>query len=64
MGVVPDYRWAGPTSKCLCGSADFNLHGGFDEHGSLAWWGLDAECSGCGALVRVPCPPDLEGSNG
>lgn len=61
MGDAPrDLRWAGPVSKCLCGSADFVIHGGFDEFGDLAWWGLDATCSGCEALVRVPCPRDKD----
>lgn len=52
-----DYRWAGPTSKCLCGNELFGLLATFED-GEIAMYFTDGLCVICGVLVRLPTEGD------
>jgi hypothetical protein len=56
-----DLRFVGPVHQCLCGSTMFIVHVQFMDY-EPSWWGLDAHCAKCNALVKVPCPADKEES--
>ena len=57
--VGEDYRWAGPTATCLCGSNLFYVLTMFDPHERLPGaYVLDSQCAECGALVTAPTPID------
>jgi hypothetical protein len=55
--VAADLRMLGPVHACTCGCTVFVIFAQFDNY-DISWWGLDAECSNCGNLVKVPCPVD------
>lgn len=55
----PDYRFAGPTRVCLCGSDMFGVIVTFDENRCVAGYLLDARCMGCGAHVIAPTEGDV-----
>lgn len=56
-----DFRFAGPTRRCLCGGDMFHMLASFDEDGQLSYYLLDGLCWACGANVTLPTPvqPDL-----
>lgn len=54
----PDYRWAGPTLECLCGSDMFGLIVSFDESRCVATYFTDARCMHCGAYLIAPTEAD------
>lgn len=54
----PDYRFAGPTLQCLCGSDMFGLIVTFDENRCVATYFLDARCMHCGAHLIAPTEGD------
>lgn len=57
--ATEDYRWAGPTSECMCGGTMFLLMVAFDPEERLpGFYITDAMCMKCKALVRVPTPVD------
>lgn len=55
---VPDYRGM-PTHACPCGEQIFIVKCMFTDY-EISLYALDAECSGCGALLTVPCLVDKE----
>lgn len=48
-----------PTHACPCGEKVFIIHATFDDY-EISLYGLDAECSACGALVTAPCLVDKD----
>jgi hypothetical protein len=54
-----DLRSLGPVHVCSCGSRLFKVACMFEE-GEISMWFVDAECSLCGALVKVPTPVDVK----
>lgn len=54
----PDYRWAGPTLRCCCGSDMFGLIVSFDESRCVATYFTDARCMHCGAYLIAPTEAD------
>lgn len=58
-GIKGDYRWAGPSGECMCGSTMFAILTVFDPDTRLPGFFLtDGMCVSCNALVRVPTPVD------
>lgn len=57
--VAGDYRWAGPTSQCVCGSTLFYMLASFDPETRLpGFYVLDGMCVACEVLVHLPTPID------
>jgi hypothetical protein len=54
-----DLRALGPIHVCPCGSQVFSVMAAFNDY-ELVWYFLDATCTNCGNLVRVPCPVDKD----
>jgi hypothetical protein len=57
---VPDYRFLGPTHECpRCQSIVFTTVVQLDPDTlEIAAYGLDVQCAGCSALVKLACPID------
>ena len=56
---IQDYRFAGPTGECLCGSTMFMMIAQFDLEQRLPGWYLtDGMCVKCSAVVTLPTPVD------
>lgn len=58
-GDGPDYRWAGPAHRCLCGNTFMHVVAMFDE-GKIAFYFLDMACAVCGARLIAPTEVDDE----
>lgn len=54
--VKANYRGL-PTHACPCGEKVFIVHAVFDD-GEISLYGLDVECSACGAYLTAPTPID------
>jgi len=54
----PDYRWAGPTSVCLCGSDMLGIIASFDDSRCVATDVTDDRCMSCGAHLIAPTEVD------
>ncbi len=49
-----------PTHACPCGEKVFIVHATFDDY-EISMYGLNVECSACGALLTAPCEVDRDG---
>jgi hypothetical protein len=48
-----------PTHACPCGEKVFIIYATFDDY-EISMYGLNAECSACGALLTAPCLVDKD----
>jgi len=54
-----DYRWAGPTSTCLCGSELWHAVVWFDPvEREVSGRFIEVACVNCGSICKSPTPVD------